>query len=159
MSNNSNNSINAKKNNNSTAKKNNNSAAKKNNTRTAKKRISFSNIINTNTTYSKNNYSRANLVTLKKNMNKGRIAVSIGKATAYLQQRNVTPNNISEPRLLSQSNAARLSATLSKIKQNKTRKIRQVLRDVQLEKNNVKNNAKRRKLNTNATTSEETKVN
>lgn len=75
---------------------------------------------NIQNTYSKNNYGRANLVQLNKNMKEGKQVVTVGKANAFLRGIPLTPNNISERRLITQNNARRLTRALTNMKHNKS---------------------------------------
>lgn len=75
---------------------------------------------NIQNTYSKNNYQRANLKQLNKNMKIGRKVVTVGKANAYSKGRSLSPNNISEHRIVTQNNVNRLTKALSEMKLNKS---------------------------------------
>jgi hypothetical protein len=90
---------------------------------TTRKRVSvLPEPINIKNTYSKNNYERANLVQLSKNMKEGKQVVTVGKANAFLRGNPLSPNNISERRTITQNNAIRLSQALKNIKLNRTTK-------------------------------------
>jgi hypothetical protein len=75
---------------------------------------------NIQNTYSKNNYERANLEQLTKNMKEGKQVVTVGKANAFSKKRNLSPNNISERRALTQTNVNRLKKALTNMKSNKS---------------------------------------
>lgn len=75
---------------------------------------------NIQNTYSKNNYERANLEQLTKNMKEGKQVVTVGKANAFSKKRNLSPNNISERRSLTQTNVNRLKKALTNMKNNKS---------------------------------------
>lgn len=86
------------------------------------KRVTIKNTPTIRETYSKNNYERANVKQLKKNMEKGKIVATIGKTIAYSQGRNVTPNNISELGEFTALNRKIIQNAYNKQKKNQTRK-------------------------------------
>jgi hypothetical protein len=75
---------------------------------------------NIKNTYSKNNYERANLKQLSMNMKEGKQVVTVGKANAFSKGRNLSPNNISERRAITQTNVNRLTKALTNMKNNRS---------------------------------------
>ncbi len=120
------------------------------NKKAVKKRVTIKNSP-TNTYYvnSKENYKRGNKEELVKSMKEGRIAVTIGTANAYKEGRQVTPNNISEPRKLSKNNIKTIGNTLKARTINHKTKRRAVLNKIALNKEFEEHNAFLRRLGIN----------
>jgi hypothetical protein len=86
-----------------------------------KKRVKLLNEpTNIQTTYSKNEYERANIKQLNENMKVGKKVVTVGKANAFSKGRPLNPNNITERRTVTQENVNRLTKALTNMKLNKS---------------------------------------
>jgi hypothetical protein len=116
-------------------------------------RVQFNNDRKEYNTYSKNNYQRANLKELNKTMKEARRIVSVGKATAALHKRNLSPNNISESRTITVNNAKLLSNALKSIHRNKSIKRKQAIQSANFNQllRNINNNRKNTLSNNNRT--------
>ena len=109
------------------------------------KRVTIKNTPTIRETYHKNNYQRANLKQLKRNMEEGKVAVSIGKVKAYSENRPVLTNNISEIPFMSGLNIKIYKNEYAKRKKNLTKKraellenakFKQLMRNINLERKN-----------------------
>lgn len=104
-----------------------------------KKRVRIVNIpTNMKNTYSQNNYIRSNIPELRNTMRKGRRAVSIAKARAHLEKRNINLNNMMEIPTLSGDAIKILTRALYNIKNNKSKRRRNVLNRMSM--NNILRN-------------------
>ena len=110
------------------------------------KRVTIKNTPTTRETYSKNNYTRANLKQLKKNIKEGQAIVSIGKVNAYSKNKSLTANNISEMPFMSGLNHKIFKNEYVKRKKNITKKrakllenaeFKQLMRNINLERLNI----------------------
>jgi hypothetical protein len=109
------------------------------------KRVTIKNTPTIHNTYSQDNYQRANIKQLKRNMEEGKLAVSIGKVKAYSEKRNVKVNNISEIPFMSGLNRKIFKNEYNKRKRNMTKKraellknaeFKQLMRNINLERKN-----------------------
>lgn len=99
---------------------------------TTRKRVKLIEIpTNIRNTYTKNEYQRANLEQLIKNMKVGKQVVTVGKANAFSKGRPLNVNNISERRNVTKNNTNRLTKAYINMKRNRTNKRKRVLNNAE----------------------------